>query len=63
MAIAVAILLKFKLSSRRNVSKLSGDAPLLEVDGMAFRDLNGNGRLDAYEDPAPPPRICAWSIS
>ncbi len=53
-AIAVAILLKFKLSARRNVSKLSGDAPLLEVDGMVFRDLNGNGRLDAYEDPRRP---------
>ncbi|MBE2224454.1 MAG: glycoside hydrolase family 3 C-terminal domain-containing protein [Anaerolineae bacterium] len=53
-AIAVSILLKFKLSTRRNVSKLSGDAPLLEVDGMVFRDLNGNGRLDAYEDPRRP---------
>jgi beta-glucosidase len=47
-------LLKFKLSTRRNVSKLSGDAPLLEVDGMVFRDLNGNGRLDDYEDPRRP---------
>lgn len=53
-AVAVGILLKFKLSTRRNVSKLSGDAPLLEVDGMVFRDLNGNGRLDAYEDPRRP---------
>ncbi|MDG3439673.1 glycoside hydrolase family 3 protein [Nitrospirillum amazonense] len=24
--------------------------PLLEVDGLAFRDLNGNGVLDPYED-------------
>jgi hypothetical protein len=24
--------------------------PLLGVDGLPFRDLNGNGRLDAYED-------------
>jgi len=53
-AIAVGILLKFKLTTRRNVGKLSGDAPLLEVDGMVFRDLNGNGRLDAYEDPRRP---------
>ena len=30
-------------------SKLSGKA-LLEVDGYAFKDLNGNGTLDAYED-------------
>lgn len=30
-------------------SKLSGKA-LLEVDGYAFKDLNGNGTLDTYED-------------
>ncbi len=24
--------------------------PLLQVDGLLFRDLNGNGQLDAYED-------------
>lgn len=30
-------------------SKLSGKA-LLEVDGFAFKDLNGNGELDTYED-------------
>ena len=30
-------------------SKLSGKA-LLEVDGYAFKDLNGNGALDTYED-------------
>lgn len=23
---------------------------LLKVDGLPFKDLNGNGRLDAYED-------------
>ena len=30
-------------------SKLSGKA-LLEADGYAFKDLNGNGALDPYED-------------
>jgi beta-glucosidase len=29
-------------------------APLLEQDGIAFRDLNKNGRLDPYEDPRRP---------
>lgn len=29
--------------------------PLLGVDGLQFRDLNGNGRLDAYEDWRLPP--------
>lgn len=27
------------------------DLHLLEEDGVRFRDLNGNGRLDPYEDP------------
>src|SRR5271156_2242205 len=25
-------------------------APLLTVDGLTFKDLNGNGKLDPYED-------------
>ncbi|MEY4761944.1 MAG: hypothetical protein RLZZ200_1800 [Pseudomonadota bacterium] len=28
--------------------------PLLQVDGKSFRDLNGNGRLDPYEDSRVP---------
>ncbi|PID87159.1 MAG: beta-glucosidase [Chloroflexi bacterium] len=36
------------------MSKLSGKAPLLTADEMIFRDLNGNGRLDPYEDPCQP---------
>lgn len=24
--------------------------PLLSVDGLSFKDLNGNGQLDAFED-------------
>src|SRR4051812_7625580 len=24
--------------------------PLIEVDGLQFKDLNGNGKLDKYED-------------
>lgn len=24
--------------------------PMLQIDGLRFKDLNGNGRLDAYED-------------
>jgi hypothetical protein len=23
---------------------------IIKVDGLAFKDLNGNGQLDAYED-------------
>jgi beta-glucosidase len=28
--------------------------PVLEWDGVRFRDLNKNGRLDPYEDPRLP---------
>ena len=27
---------------------------MLEIDGRRVRDLNGNGRLDPYEDPRRP---------
>lgn len=30
------------------------DAPILTQDGITFRDLNKNGRLDIYEDPRRP---------
>ena len=26
------------------------ETPILEMDGLHFKDLNGNGRLDPYED-------------
>ncbi len=35
-------------------SNLGPEAPILEVDGLAFRDLNKNGVLDPYEDPRLP---------
>ncbi|MFM2032741.1 MAG: hypothetical protein RLZZ297_1506, partial [Chloroflexota bacterium] len=28
--------------------------PRLTIDGRVFRDLNGNGKLDIYEDPRQP---------
>ena len=42
------------LKTRRNLSKLGPEAPLLTVDGFAFRDLNKNGNLDVYEDSRRP---------
>ena len=36
--------------SRQATQKLGPAAPVLMVDGLAFRDLNKNGRLDIYED-------------
>ena len=32
----------------------SQDAPVLRQNGVTFRDLNKNGRLDPYEDPRRP---------
>ena len=29
---------------------LNGVTPILEVDGLKFKDLNGNGQFDVYED-------------
>lgn len=35
----------------KDASKLIGkEAPILKIDGHDFRDLNKNGKLDAYED-------------
>ncbi|RPJ46068.1 MAG: glycoside hydrolase family 3 protein, partial [Chloroflexi bacterium] len=35
-------------------SALPPEAPVLTQDGITFRDLNKNGRLDPYEDPLRP---------
>ena len=43
-----------KLQTRRNLSRLGPEAPILTVDGLQFRDLNKNGVLDIYEDPRQP---------
>ena len=37
-------------SARRANRALGPAAPVLMVDGLPFRDLNKNGRLDVYED-------------
>ncbi len=41
---------RFRSASRRYMARLGPEAPILEVDGLRFRDLNKNGRLDVYED-------------
>jgi beta-glucosidase len=43
-----------KLNTRRNLSLLGQEAPILTQDGITFRDLNKNGKLDPYEDPRRP---------
>ena len=43
-----------EINTRRNLSLLGKEAPTLTQDGITFRDLNKNGRLDPYEDPRRP---------
>ena len=42
------------INTRRNLSLLGKEAPTLTEDGITFRDLNKNGKLDVYEDPRRP---------
>ena len=57
--IPIGILILYKIIknaiSKRNLNKiyekLGPQAPTLEQDGIKFRDLNKNGKLDIYEDP------------
>ena len=39
---------------RRAKATLAPEVPVLSVEGMSFRDLNKNGRLDPYEDRRAP---------
>lgn len=42
------------INTRNNLSLLGKEAPTLTHDGITFRDLNKNGKLDPYEDPRRP---------
>jgi beta-glucosidase len=46
--------IKSNLETRRFMGLLGSEAPTLEQDGIQFRDLNKNGKLDIYEDPRRP---------
>ena len=49
-AMVGGLLLKAKVASSRNLRRLEKETPDLMIDGLPFRDLNRNGRLDIYED-------------
>lgn len=53
-AAALGLFGKARVDARRTAGKLVPRAPSLSVDGMTFRDLNKNGRLDVYEDTRRP---------
>jgi beta-glucosidase len=41
-----------KARQAKNIyAQLGEEAPTMTVDGVSFRDLNKNGKLDVYEDP------------
>ena len=46
--------IKPDIATRRNLSLLGKEAPTLTQNGITFRDLNKNGKLDPYEDPRRP---------
>ena len=46
--------IKPDITTRRNMALLGSEAPILTQDGITFRDLNKNGKLDPYEDPRGP---------
>ncbi len=37
-------------TGQKKLSYIEGVTPILEVDGLKFKDLNKNGELDVYED-------------
>jgi beta-glucosidase len=53
-AVIGGLLLRYKLATKRNRSKLTRVVQQMPVNGRTFRDLNKNGRLDPYEDPDRP---------
>ncbi|CAN5332127.1 hypothetical protein BH10BAC4_BH10BAC4_14740 [soil metagenome] len=44
------VYIKSSLSASATMDLLGKEAPVLEVEGHLFRDLNKNGKLDVYED-------------
>ena len=44
----------YGIAANNALSSLGLEAPVLEVDGVQFRDLNKNGVMDPYENPRAP---------
>ncbi len=51
---AALFMLKQKWGLHRARRQLTPDAVTLQENGIAYRDLNNNGRMDIYEDPTQP---------
>ncbi len=48
----LVIYINMSNTSKNNMALLGDEAPTLMENGITFRDLNKNGKLDAYENPA-----------
>lgn len=45
-----AIIEADETTGQPRLTYVEGKTPILEVDGLKFKDMNGNGELDVYED-------------
>jgi beta-glucosidase len=50
LIIGSVILIKASNKSKSNLSLLGNEAPFIKKNGIEFRDLNKNGKLDVYEN-------------
>ena len=50
----VGIYVYYDIAANNAQSSLGTEAPVLEVNGIQFRDLNKNGLMDPYENPELP---------
>lgn len=49
---ALIVYINMSNSSKNNMALLGEEAPTLTKNGASYRDLNKNGKLDIYENPA-----------
>ncbi|MCU0380774.1 MAG: glycoside hydrolase family 3 C-terminal domain-containing protein [Chitinophagaceae bacterium] len=50
LLISLAAYIKSSMTLSDDMKRLGEEAPTITVDGLRFRDLNHNGKLDVYED-------------
>ncbi len=48
--VLVGFIIKWNLEAKKNLAKLGDEAPTLTGNGISYRDLNKNEKLDPYED-------------
>ena len=51
LIIFLVVYIKMSNASKNNMALLGEEASTLTQNGITFRDLNKNGKLDVYENP------------